>query len=115
MIVTGSVLSGSTDGKPIPVVQTGSPGTTIHTAGAQGFDEVYLFASNISDADVVLFIEWGGTTDPGDHLIHSMALPANSAPYPISAGLRIKNSKVIRAYCSSASAVNITGWVNTVI
>lgn len=115
MVVTGSVLSGSTDGMPIPVVATGTPGTLIHVAGSLGFDEVYLFASNVSAIDVVLIVEWGGVSDPGDHLVHEMALPANSAPYPISAGLRIKNGRSIRAFCSSASAVNITGWVNSVV
>ena len=44
------LLSGSTSGKPIPVAATSTPGTAVHTAvsGSTGFDELYLWASNVT-------------------------------------------------------------------
>ena len=56
------LLSGSTNGKPIPVAATATPGTTIHTAvsGTSSFDEVYAWASNVTGSAATLTIEWGG-------------------------------------------------------
>ena len=44
------LLSGGTSGAPIPVAATATPGTLVHTAvaGATSFDEVYLWASNVT-------------------------------------------------------------------
>ena len=52
-----SDLTGQTDGKQIKVVQTATPGDTIHAA--QGIDIVDIFAVNSSSAAVKLTIEWG--------------------------------------------------------
>jgi hypothetical protein len=113
-VYSGEILSGSTNGKPIPVAATTTPGTVIHTAqaGTSGYDEVYLFAANVSAGTVTLTVEWGGVTDPGDHLIKGYSIPGNSPQYPIAVGQRVNNSVVIRAFGGSASAINITGWVN---
>lgn len=115
-VYTGGVLSGSTNGKPISVAATATPGTAIHTvaSGTSGFDEIFLFASNTSALPATLTIEWGGTTDPSELLVKSFVLPANSIPYPISAGLRIQNGLTIRAFSATASVINITGWFNRV-
>ena len=62
-------LSESTSGRQIKVVSTSAgSGTLIHTAvaGASDYDEVWLYANNTSGSDVLLTIEWGGTTDPDD-------------------------------------------------
>ena len=55
------ILSGSTDGKGILVVQTATAGTTIHTADttATTYDEIWLYAVNTSASSVKLTIEWG--------------------------------------------------------
>jgi len=113
-IYTGELLSGSTNGRPIPVVAVATPGTTIHTApsGTTGFDEVFLFAANVTGSTATLTVEWGGVTDPGDHLVKSYSIPANSPQYPIAVGQRINNGLSIKAFSGSASALNITGWVN---
>lgn len=73
------LLSGSTSGREIPVAATSTPGTTIHTAisGATGFDEIYLWASNVTTAAATLTIEWGGVTDPGDHMVKALSIPAD--------------------------------------
>ena len=105
------VLSGSTDGKPIPVAATATAGTTIHTAGATGRDDLYLFASNVDSVAHTLTLEWGGTSDPGDLLIKAYSVPPNSPPIPLPLGQPLQNSKVVGAFADSANKINITGYV----
>ena len=113
-VFSGSILSGSTNGRPIPVVATATPGTAIHTSGAAGFEEVYLWATNITNAAATLTLEWGGVTDPGDHLVKAYPIPASSLPIPIALGQRIQGGVSIKAFSGTASAINITGYVNKV-
>jgi len=110
-----SKLSGSTNGRPIPVVATATPGTTIHTAGATGYDKVWLFASNVTAAVATLTVEWGGVTDPGDHLVKAYSIPANSSAVPIAIGLIVQGALVVKAFSGTASAINITGFVIRVV
>lgn len=112
-----TLLSGSTNGRPIPVAATATPGTLIHTAigSTSGFDEIYLWVSNVTAAAATLTIEWGGVTDPGDHATKQVSIPANSPPIPILAGIVLNNSLVCRAFSGTASALNITGFVNRIL
>jgi hypothetical protein len=112
MAFTGTVLSGSTNGRPIPVAATSTPGTLIHTAGASGFDEVWINVSNVTAGAQTLTVEWGGVSDPGDHLVKAYSVAANSAPIPVSLGLRLAGGLSVRAFSSSGSTLNITGYVN---
>lgn len=113
-VYTGAVLSGSTNGRPIPVAAVATPGTSLHVAGASGFDEIYLWASNVTTAAATLTIEWGGTSNPADHLVKAYSVPPNSIPIPIALGQRVTGSVTIRAFSNTASAINITGYVNQV-
>lgn len=110
------LLSGSTNGKPIKVAATATPGTTIHTAvsGTSSFDEVYLWVANTSASAVALTLEWGGATDPDDLACKSVSIPANSPPIPIAPGLVLQNSLVIRAFAGAANVLNIEGYVNRI-
>jgi hypothetical protein len=105
------VLSGSTDGGTIPVAATSTPGTTIHTAGATGRDDIYLWASNTDTVPHTITVEWGGTSDPGDLLVKAYPIGPNSNLVPIPLGLPLQNSKVVKAFADSASKINITGYV----
>lgn len=109
-------LSGSTNGKPVPVAATATPGTTIHTAlsGTSGFDEIYLWVSNVTGSAATLTLEWGGVTDPGDHLCKGYSIAANSGPTLVAAGLVLNNSLVVKAFSGTASALNIVGYVNRI-
>lgn len=108
---TRIILSGSTSGKPIPVAATATPGTTIHTvASAPGYDAVFLFASNVTAGAATLTVEFGGTSDPGDHLVKAYSVAANSAPVPIATGQQLTGGLVIKAFSGTASAINITGY-----
>lgn len=110
------LLSGTpADGRVIPVAATATPGTLIHTADAVAKDEIYLWASNVTASPATLTLEWGGVTDPGDHMTKAVSIPANSPPIPIVTGVPLKNSKVVRAFSGTASAINISGYVNRIL
>lgn len=110
------LLSGSTNGRAIPVAATATPGTTIHTAvaGVVSFDEVYLWASNVTGAAATLTLEWGGVGDPSDHMVKGYSIPANSGPIPISVGQVLQNGLLVKAFSGTANAINLTGYVNRI-
>lgn len=110
------LLSGSTNGRAIPVAATATPGTAIHTAiaGTSSFDELYLWASNVTGAAATLTLEWGGVTDPGDHMTKAVSIPANSPPIPIATGQVLNNGLLVKAFSGTASAINVTGYVNRI-
>lgn len=110
------LLSGSTSGRAIPVAAAATPGTLLHTAitGSSGFDELYLWASNVTGSMATLTVEWGGVTDPGDHMTKSFNVPANSPPIPIATGQVLNGGLICRAFSGTASAINITGYVNRI-
>lgn len=110
------LLSGSTSGRAIPVAATATPGTLIHTAvsGAAAWDEVYIWVSNVTGAAATLTIEWGGVTDPGDHICKALSIAANSPPTPIVLGEVLNGGLVVRAFSGTANALNITGYVNRI-
>lgn len=109
-------LSGSTDGRPVIVAATGTPGTTIHTSvtGTTSYDELYLWVSNVTATAATLTIEWGGTTDPGQLMVKGISVPPNSPPIPVVTGQILNNAKVCAAFSGTASALNITGYVNRI-
>jgi len=110
------LLSSSTNGRVIPVAATATPGTLIHTAlaGAAGFDEIYVWASNVTGSTATLTLEYGGVTDPGDHACKAFSIPAYSPPIPILTGQVLQNGLVVRAFSGTASAINISGYVNRI-
>ena len=111
------LLSGSTSGRNIPVAATATPGTLIHTAvaGAASFDELYLWVANVTATPATLTLEWGGVTDPGDHITKAITVPANSPPIPIVTGEVLNGGLVVRAFSGTASALNISGYVNRIV
>jgi hypothetical protein len=107
-------FSGSTDGKPIAVAATGSPGTTIHTAAAtteaNSYDEIWLYATNVSGADAELTIEFGDTAAGSVSKYTVLTKDGWKCVVP---GFILQNSAVVKAY-GAASTFNITGWVNRI-
>lgn len=110
------LLSGSTNGRVIPIAATATPGTLIHTAlaGTAGFDEVYLWVSNVTSAAATLTVEYGGVTDPGDHIVKQFSIPANSPPIPIITGQVLQNGLAVRAFSGTASALVASGFANRI-
>jgi len=109
-------LSGSTDGKPIKVVQTGTAGDTIHTAvagtTAGTFDEIWLWAYNGHTADVVLTLEWGGATVPDQNIV--VTIPFKSGLVPVAPGLILQNGMVVNAFAATANVITLVGFVNAI-
>lgn len=110
------LLSASVNGRTIPVVAVATPGTPAHVtpAGATGFDEVYLWVSNVTNAARLLTIEWGGVGNPADHMVHQVSIPANSPPIPIITGQVLQNGLSVAAFADAANALNLTGFVNRI-
>lgn len=109
-------LSGSTDGKPIKVVETATAGTTIHTAvagtTAGTFDEIWLFAYNGHTGDVVLTIEFGGASVPDQNIIVTLAF--KSGLQLVVPGLILQNEMVVKAFASVANVITLSGFVNRI-
>ena len=114
--LTGNVLSGSTNGLPIKIGATGTPGTTIHTAGSgtTGFDEIYIWVTNSDSVPRNLTIEWGGTTSPDNLIVNTLSIPALSGPIIVVPGIRLNNAKVVSAFASVANVLILTGFFNRV-
>lgn len=114
---TKVILSGSTNGLPVQITATATLGTTIHTSvsGTSSIDEIWLWASNTAAGTVTLTVEWGGASDPANHLVKAYSIVANSAPVLIAAGLPMNNAKVVTAFASSSSTLNVIGFVNRII
>lgn len=111
------LLLGSTSGLPIPVAATATPGTLIHTAlgGSSGFDEITIYASNVTGSAATLTIEWGGATDPANHLVKSYSIAGNSIGVPIASGLPLNGGLSVRAFSGTSNAINITGFVTRIV
>ena len=99
------LLSGSTSGRPIKVVETATAGTLIHTAvsGATSFDEITLWCQNTDGTDRKLTLEFGGVTSPDDLL--EITIPAESGPLLVVNGLRLNGAVVVRAFAASANVL----------
>jgi|TARA_B100000131_G_scaffold306206_1_gene333024 hypothetical protein len=108
-------LSASTNGKQIKVVSTSAgSGTLIHTAvaGTANWDEVWIYANNTSGSDVLLTLEWGGTTDPDDRT--SVTVEGVSGKLLVIPGLLLQNGLDIDAYAATTNVIQISGYVNRI-
>jgi hypothetical protein len=110
------LLSGSTQGKAIKVVETATAGTTIHTAvsGTSSIDEVWLYAHNTSSDAVKLTLEWGGVASPDDLI--EVNIPVDGTGLILVApGILLQNGLVVRAFAGTADVINIFGYVNRIV
>lgn len=116
MSITRELLSGSTNGLPIKVAASATPGTLIHTATSTAgtIDEVFLWASNTSGSAALLTVEWGGVTDPDHLLTKAYSIPMNSGPVQIAPGLPVRGGVVVRAFSGTANVLNVHGFVSRI-
>jgi uncharacterized membrane protein YjjP (DUF1212 family) len=109
-------LSGSTDGRMIKVVQTGTAGTAVHTAvagtTAGTFDEIWLWAVNSDTSNRKLTIEYGGVAAPDDLI--EVTIAAESGLMLILPGLILQNGLYVKAWASAANVVMVCGYVNSI-
>lgn len=111
MAYTRVLLSGSTNGRGIKVVQTATAGTTIHTAvtGATDMDEVWLWAQNNHTTAVILTLEWGNASTD-DNIV--VSIPAKSGLYLVAPGIMLQNELIVKAFASTANVIIIHGYAN---
>lgn len=110
---TKTILSGSTNGKPISVSASATAGTIIHTAqsGTSGLDEIWMYAVNTSTSSVKLTIEFGGTTSVENI---ELTITGESGLVLVIPGLVLNNSQVVRAFAGTANVISISGYVNRI-
>jgi hypothetical protein len=109
------LLSGSTNGKAIKVVQTATAGTTIHTAvsGTSSLDEIWLYAHNSSASAVKLTLEWGEEAAPDGNIEINIGAEGTGLVL-VAPGLLLQNSLVVKAFAGTANVVTLTGYVNRI-
>jgi hypothetical protein len=109
--VADIVLSGSTNGRPIAVAATSSPGTTIHTATSTSGDRdhITLWATNIDTVDRTVTLQVGGTSTSDQ--IGPITLAANSGPVLVMDRWHLQGGLLLRAFASATNIVNVTGRV----
>jgi len=107
------LLSGSTNGRGIKVVQTATAGTTIHTAvaGTSDADEIWIYAVNTQAGAVKLTLEWGdASTD--DNI--EVTIDGESGLTLVAPGLMLRNGLVVKAFAGTANVVILHGYVNRI-
>jgi len=115
---TKTLLSASSQGQPITVVQTASTGTTIHATGTSSttIDEIWLYANNTSTSPVLLTVQFGGTGSVQN--AKPITLAPQSGDVLIVAGLPLTgdgtNATTTRAFAATASVVTISGYINRI-
>jgi hypothetical protein len=113
------LLSESVNGKSIVITQTGVDTTTIHTTQVSSsiLDEVWLYATNSTAADILLVVLCGGTDFSSDVLFEGV-IEAYSGNVLICPGLILKGNgtagSTIYGNASVASGINIFGYVNRI-
>lgn len=108
-------LSGSTDGQPIAVTGTSSPGQTIDTTSGLNSGEGYAYflkASFVtqagSETDCTLTIEFGAA---GVGNQQTFKIPIEDTIIVIAGDVLFANSKTITAFVgTTGQQVNIIGW-----
>ena len=108
------LLSGSTNGKGILVVETATAGTLLHPAvsGSTALDEIWLYAVNSSDADVKLTLEWGEATAPNGNI--EQTVPAESGLMLLVPGLLLQNGLTVKAFAGTTNVIVIHGYANKI-
>jgi hypothetical protein len=111
---TFGLLSASANGKQIKIVATSTPGTTIHTAvaGTSSWDRIFLYAVNSSANPVKLTLEWGEATAPDGNI--EQTIQPESGLVPLTYGIPLQNSLVVKAFADTTNVVMIGGYVLTV-
>lgn len=108
MSTISPVITG-TNGRPIAISATSSPGTILHTAtNVSGeVDQVSIYLTNIDAVSREVTLERGGTSNSD---ILKVTVPAKAGDVLVMDGLRFNGGVVIRAYCAAA-----TGMINATI
>lgn len=113
------ILSQSVNGKAINITATGTSTTLIHTtpSSSSSMDEVWLYATNSSAADITFNLLYGGTNFTTDILFEGV-IEAHAGSVLVCQGLIAKGDGTtgfsIYGNSTSASGINIFGYVNRI-
>ena len=106
-------LSGSTNGRPIAILSTASPGTTLHTVSTATAirDHVYGWVWNQATTQSELTIEWGGTSTL-DQM--TLTIPARDGAYAVLPGAALIGATdiVVRAFATATNRLFAFGHVD---
>lgn len=109
-------LSDSTDGVPIKLANTSTPGTDIHTAVAGTtpgtFDEIWIYGQNNHTTSVLVTIEFGNADAPDSNIV--MTLLPSTGLQLLMPGLILQNASTVKAFASVADVISLSGFVNSV-
>ncbi len=110
--ITKVIPSASTDGAPVKIIPTATAGQLFHTAAASpAIDEVYMYLTNTSAADVEVTVELGGPTAPDFNV--KFVVPAKDTILALP-GTPLTNAKTVKAFAASANVINMFGYVNRI-
>lgn len=108
-------LSGSTNGRPIPIAGTANPGTTIHTVStATGQKEYpYIYAWNLTTATMYLTVAFGGTATTNEFIVR---IPGQEGLHGITAGMMLVGATgmTISAWATATAGLAVGGYVDKV-
>jgi hypothetical protein len=106
-------LSGSTDGKNIPITTVATLGDVIHAsvAGTEKFDEVTLYVNNIDTVTRTITVEWGGAGAAHQHI---QKVPPKQGDFLLIPNLRLSNGLSVTAFADVANVLNVNGIADLV-
>lgn len=116
MAIQRTVLSGSTNGRPITVAAVAaSCNMVIHTAGAvtgdDNVDEIWAWAipTTTSTASRQLMLQYGSDATGDMHEMSIARDPANPIPVLVVPGINLNNSLKLTAWACACSHFSIIG------
>lgn len=109
---TKQFLSASVNGRPIPLTAVAvGQAHAIHTAPAgSDMDEVWIWATNTTGADVQVTVCFGGV-ESGDYIVGTVEANSSKQIVP---GVAINNALVVKAFSAVAAGINLWGFVNRI-
>lgn len=107
------ILSASTNGQPLVIDATSSPGTLLHTVSTAtaAIEDVFVDVWNTATADALLTMELGAT---GETRQVSTTVPTRTGPWRMVSGDRFSGATgiTIRAFATATGIFRIAGGVN---
>ena len=109
------ILSGSTDGEPIPLTATApSAANLLHTAvtgAADSIDEIWIYAQPQVTTAFLLSLSLGATTVTA-RIRQTITGDDKKGLILVAPGLVARNAKVLKAWVTTTSICEIWGFVN---
>ena len=76
-------------------------------------DKIWLYAYNADTESRRIFIQFGGTDDPGDLI--SVEVRSQAQPLLIIPGFVLQDGLTVLAYSAISDVLSISGFVNSIV